>query len=421
MLLTIGFYLLVLGLACLTLLFARAAITYTSDQMTAGTSNANSTTDCIKPPPLYNPYAPYQPISQGFPCPIPTPTLEDACGQVLLRCFVGLELQILWFSILCVGSAALLLWTAFPRSTKVDVAGLRIDLSSQPRLVSFVDEVARATGQSLPAEMRITPLVNAQVQVTGGIMGFGGRRILLLGLPLLQSLTTSELRAVLAHEFGHYVGQDTVFLRWAFAMHQSILRTLDHVLMLERLKFDPSGLTLAIALPRLPLVAYGLAFLRITASVSRMQERIADQTATRIAGADRLISALRRIRAASNAYKEYERAVLAPMLETGVRPSLISGFQQFMDSDRGLAILADADQRHDATVRRSPYASHPSIEERITRLHELAGGVPSLNADGHTDPLAIDYISDREQLDAAVVTSIWTVEQDSLSASNSKT
>jgi Zn-dependent protease with chaperone function len=34
-------------------------------------------------------------------------------------------------------------------------------------------------------------------------MGFGSRRVMGLGLPLLQALNVSQLEAVLAHEFGH--------------------------------------------------------------------------------------------------------------------------------------------------------------------------------------------------------------------------
>jgi len=40
-------------------------------------------------------------------------------------------------------------------------------------------------------------------------MGFGSRRVMGLGLPLLQILTVAQFRAVLPHEFGHYYGADT--------------------------------------------------------------------------------------------------------------------------------------------------------------------------------------------------------------------
>lgn len=45
-------------------------------------------------------------------------------------------------------------------------------------------------------------------------MGVGSKRVMGLGLPLLNALTVSELRAVLAHEFGHFVGGDTSLGKW---------------------------------------------------------------------------------------------------------------------------------------------------------------------------------------------------------------
>ena len=35
-------------------------------------------------------------------------------------------------------------------------------------------------------------------------MGVGSHRVMGVGLPLLQTLTQTELKAIVAHEFGHY-------------------------------------------------------------------------------------------------------------------------------------------------------------------------------------------------------------------------
>ena len=45
-------------------------------------------------------------------------------------------------------------------------------------------------------------------------MGFGSRRVMGLGLSLMQILTVSELRAVVAHEFGHFHGGDVAIGPW---------------------------------------------------------------------------------------------------------------------------------------------------------------------------------------------------------------
>jgi len=39
---------------------------------------------------------------------------------------------------------------------------------------------------------------------------------MVIGLPLMQIMTVSQMRAVLAHEFGHYYGGDTKLGPWVY-------------------------------------------------------------------------------------------------------------------------------------------------------------------------------------------------------------
>src|ERR1700685_1123183 len=63
----------------------------------------------------------------------------------------------------------------------------------------------------------------------GGGMGFGSRRIMGLGLPLLSTMTVSQFRAVLAHEFAHYYGGDTSLGPWVYRTKASIVRIFENV------------------------------------------------------------------------------------------------------------------------------------------------------------------------------------------------
>jgi Zn-dependent protease with chaperone function len=67
--------------------------------------------------------------------------------------------------------------------------------------------------------------VNAFVAQRGGWMELFSTRVMGLGLPLLNALTVSELRAVLSHEFGHYAGGDTKLLPWIYRARIAIIRT----------------------------------------------------------------------------------------------------------------------------------------------------------------------------------------------------
>ncbi|HEU4542748.1 MAG TPA: M48 family metallopeptidase [Jiangellaceae bacterium] len=83
--------------------------------------------------------------------------------------------------------------------------GLKVRPGRAPGLWAEARAIAAAVGTRPPDEIRLVPEVNAAVSERTHLLGvIGGRRYLYIGVPLLQALTVSQLRAVLAHEFGHY-------------------------------------------------------------------------------------------------------------------------------------------------------------------------------------------------------------------------
>ena len=87
-------------------------------------------------------------------------------------------------------------------------------------------------------------------------MGLGSRRVMGLGLPLLQALTVPELRAVLAHEFGHLDGGDVALGPWIYSTRGALLRTL------QDLHQHSQALTL-------PFQWFANLFFRVTHAISR--------------------------------------------------------------------------------------------------------------------------------------------------------
>jgi heat shock protein HtpX len=77
----------------------------------------------------------------------------------------------------------------------------------------------------MPKEVYLIAEVNAWVAQRGGILGVGSRRVVGLGLPLMRILSVAQLRAVLAHEFGHYYGGDTRLGPLVYSMRSAIGRT----------------------------------------------------------------------------------------------------------------------------------------------------------------------------------------------------
>ena len=116
----------------------------------------------------------------------------------------------------CLAGAAIILWSVMPRPDRFEAPGPELEPAKHPKLFQMIRGVASATKQEMPAEVYLVGDMNAWVAHRGGLMGLGARGIMGLGLPLLQTLSVSELRAVLAHEFGHYHGGDTKLGRFVY-------------------------------------------------------------------------------------------------------------------------------------------------------------------------------------------------------------
>lgn len=83
---------------------------------------------------------------------------------------------------------------------------------------------AEAVGQPMPDAVYLASDVDPYVAQRGGIPGWWLKRVMALGLPLLQTLSVSQLQAVVAHEFGHFAAGDTVLGPRILRLHAAIRR-----------------------------------------------------------------------------------------------------------------------------------------------------------------------------------------------------
>ena len=177
-----------------------------------------------------------------------------------------------------------------------------------------------------------------------------------LGLPLLQTLTVDQLRAVLAHEFGHYYGGDTMLGTWIQKTRMGILRTVQ---------------SLGESWIRLPFTFYAKLFFRITNAVSRHQEFAADALAARVVGPQALADGLKQIHRAGSAFGPFWQNEYVPALRYRVRPPLGAGFSRFMLQDQVAAGVESVLQQELSTAKADPYDSHPPLLERCAALARL--------------------------------------------------
>jgi len=292
-------------------------------------------------------------------------------------------------AIFCLGGAYLIVKAIVPRRDRFEAPGPALRPASQPRLFQELRGIADAAGQEMPAEVYLVPDVNAWVAQRGGVMGIGGRRIMGLGLPLLQAVTIPEMRAVLAHEFGHYFGGDVKLGPLIYRTREALVRT---VVALHQ----HSGVL------HKPFEWYALLFFRVTHAVSRHQELQADALAARIAGADALARGLRTVHGAALAFGAYWAQEVAPVLGAGYLPPLAVGFSRFLEQPKVNDALREAVATEERDGKADPYDTHPSLRERLAALARWPG--PATAAPRDDDARAITLLDAVPEVEKELVT-----------------
>ncbi|WP_369020336.1 M48 family metallopeptidase [Streptomyces californicus] len=310
-----------------------------------------------------------------------------------------------------------------------DVPGVRVDESREPRLWQTVRDIAQQVGTRAPDEILLTGDVNAAVSEDSRLLGLaGGTRRLRIGLPLMTGLSESGLRAVLAHEMGHYGNADTRLAAISERGRVHVLRTVAHFeeragakVSKERARQEKkaaaavakgrkakevdttgTGVTYR-AMARL-YTAYGKFYLRATLSGSRRAEFAADVAAARIAGRDATSSALREIPVIDAAHDFYLNCYATLGVDAGLLPptgEFLGGFRHLLAARHE---ELDALRGELPTEPVSPYDSHPPIAERVARIEALPD-------DGRaSDPVrpSLSLLADADRSFAAVEETVLT-------------
>lgn len=185
----------------------------------------------------------------------------------------------------------------------------------QPRLFQFLYRIADEAGAPRPKRVYLSGRVNAAVFYDLSILNllFPSRKNLEIGLPLVNVLTLSEVKAVLAHEFGHFAQRTMAIGIWVYIARQIA----GHVIakrdaLDEFLKFL-SRIDLRIAWIGwvLSLIVWSIRSLMDTLlslvvlaqrALSRQMEFQADLVAVSLTGSDELIHALHKLQSADEAW-----------------------------------------------------------------------------------------------------------------------
>jgi Zn-dependent protease with chaperone function len=261
--------------------------------------------------------------------------------------------------LVCLVAGGTILWSLLPRRTPWEDPGPLLTEAEQPRLFAVIREVARAMNSRMPDAVYLIPDVNAWVTQRGGVLGLGSRRLMGIGLGLLAVDNVSQLRATIAHEFGHYEGGETRLSGLTYATRAAMGRTLHNL--------EEQGSTVL----RKPFEWMMKLFMLLTQAVSRQQELLADEWSVRLEGKTAHLTGLEAEAVHGVGFGFYLRQEIEPLTRMGVAPrNLFAGYRAFLKSS-GWKEAQPRVAEQLAKREADPYDSHPGHEERLAYARAL--------------------------------------------------
>jgi Zn-dependent protease with chaperone function len=268
---------------------------------------------------------------------------------------------------------------------------VRLDLNERPRLAAMVADVAGKAGARAPSHviLHFNPTFFAargrmrllDGEVSGDILG--------LGAPVLAELKEAELKAVLAHEFAHFSGNDVLYSTVVAPVYRGIGAALsgltggggEGVGAVVRILSLPAALFLA---------SFHEFFSTIDAAMSRDRELRADRMAAELYGKAALTGSLQSVAVTASLFGK-KAETLRPSEPEG----FISAFRDSAAADQEgrMAVLAEL-----AAAGAHALDTHPTNAARAAALPELAGSESGAPAAGF-EPLD----DDERRLSALVV------------------
>ena len=257
--------------------------------------------------------------------------------------------------VLTTGRAIRALCVAFPEPT-----GVAVSPAHASTLYSAVEDIRGRLGAPRMHRLLVTDAFNASALQRPRFGPFWASNTLLIGYPLLATLTPEQVRAVVAHELGHITHAHGWFAAWVHRTRVSWVHLIDAL--------DRDGTTPVYAhllfrwyVPRLQAAA---------AAVSRRQELLADRLAAEVTGSDTAAQALVAIEIGGHVLdrmfwpRVFDRVRHDPHPP---RPYSEMGPEIWAQLDDPAALLAEV-LRHET----QPFDTHPSLRERLAALRQPA-------------------------------------------------
>lgn len=280
---------------------------------------------------------------------------------------------------------------------KYDESGtITITETDQPQLFAFIRQLTTDTQTQFPKKIVLSPEVNASVFYNDSFwsMIFPVKKNLNIGLGLVNSLTLSEFKAVMAHEFGHFSQRSMKLGSFVYNVNKAIYNMLYENKSYGTFLQKWGGLHWAIGIFMWVTVQIITGIQKILQgmysfinknymSLSREMEFHADAVAASVSGSNNLISALQKIEISDVCYQTVlqkadeligEKTKLENIYDSHDAVMITYAEHNNLPLENNTPVADDYFFKkfhfHKINIK-NQWASHPPREERNAHLQQL--------------------------------------------------
>jgi len=299
---------------------------------------------------------------------------------------------------------------------------LELKAEEQPELFRLIQVVVNEVDTDFPHKVFLSSEVNASVSYVSNFwsMFFPVRKNLQIGMGLLNAVSKTEFKAILAHEFGHFSQRSMRVGSYVYnanmVMYNMLYDSKGYEATLKQWSeassyfnfFSSIAIWMVTAIQGLLKKIYEIVNINYLA-LSREMEFHADAAAARVAGSQPMINALLRIELAEQSlgvvFTYYNGKIAEAKKTDNFYPQQYFVMKQraaaehFLLEDGLPQISADHYRKLNSTklVLKDQWSSHPSNYDRISALNVL-NQTERPEAAG----IAIDLLSNKEELQKAI-------------------
>ncbi|GGD32743.1 M48 family metallopeptidase [Flavobacterium orientale] len=283
------------------------------------------------------------------------------------------------------------------KRNKTDLSNyMEVTRNDEPRLFSFIDEIVATTGTDFPKKVYLSSEVNASVFYDSSFwsMFFPIRKNLHIGMGLVNSITHDELKAIVAHEFGHFSQKSMKVGSYVYNVNQIIYNLLydneSYYNLMSKVANSSNYFAFFVAIAQkiiqgiqwLLQKMYGIVNTSYLA-LSREMEFHADEVAANVTGYLPLKNSLLRLDLAEKGYHNVLNFYDGKQADALVSSNIFKEQEfvvHFLAAKQGIPVVnqfPDVQMKHIAhfnsskLVVKNQWASHPELTDRISALERL--------------------------------------------------